>query len=193
MAQIIQDQNSIDLEPIAPTSIHKLEVILDPLGSDRCRTDLKDSAFYLWYNSGKPKAMTLLDAIKATFTDIEKFPSAGTINNWVIEFRTRADDLDRQMHEQLDAAIVGQKVEMLRRHARIGVKMQDVALAYLDDHAEEISPGGAIRLLVEGVRIERESSGIPEALEKMTKLSDEQLLEQIKQLATSSSVTLEEE
>ena len=69
--------------------------------------------------------------------------------------------------------------------------MQNLSLEYLEAHADDLTSAGAVRLLVEGIRIERESKGVPEALEKMSKMSDADLLEEVKKLATSSSVTLE--
>jgi hypothetical protein len=47
-----------------------------------------------------------------------------------------------------------------------------------------------VRLLVEGVRIERESRGISTTLEKITGLSDEELEKQVRQIVERSPVEL---
>jgi len=67
-----------------------------------------------------------------------------------------------------------------------------MSIRFLNENQDVLSAPAAVRLLVEGIRIERESRGIPAALDKMQNMSDEQLLDEIKELMTSSSVSLEE-
>jgi len=95
------------------------------------------------------------------------------------------------VQKSVDLVLIQTKVEMLERHAQVGTKMQDIALEYLEEHAEEMSAPAAVRLLVEGIRIERESRSIPEALAKLTSLSDEQLLKEI--VKTFEEAPLEDE
>lgn len=151
----------------------------------------KEAYFYTWYNNGRPAAPKLHDLLKEKFPD--KFiPVESTLDGYLPEYKRRAMELDAAAHAQIEAAVIAEKVEMLKRHAVTGLRMQDIALEYIDAHRGDMSMPAAVRLLVEGVRIERESRGIPEALERMSRMTDEQLLEEVKQLMTSSSVTLEE-
>jgi len=75
---------------------------------------------------------------------------------------------------------------MLKRHAVVGKKMQDIALEYLDDPdvINKLSPNSATRLLVEGLKIERVSVGMPDVLEDVMTKTDEELLDDITKLIT---------
>lgn len=187
MEQEDQDKSLLNLEPEATTN--KSNFATSFLGSYP-RKELKEELFYYWYNNRKLGAKKIYDALEEQYPEAD-LPSRSTFALWIREYNHRAIELDRQVHQQLEEAVVAEKVEMLKRHASVGVVMQNMAIDYLQAHADDLTSAGAIRLLVEGVRIERDSKGIPEALEKMSKMSDDQLLEEVKRLATSSSVTLE--
>jgi len=53
-----------------------------------------------------------------------------------------------------------------------------------------LSANAAVRLLVEGVRIERDSVGLPQALEKMIDADDEDLLERVQKLTKESQAEI---
>lgn len=151
----------------------------------------REKLFYVWYNNGRPGVKDFYKILVKELPEFE-LPAESIISILIPEFKDRAIELDMQVHEQLTAMVVAEKVEMLKRHATIGFKIQDIALEYIENHKDEITPSGAIRLLVEGVRIERESRGIPEALDKMSRMSDDELLDEVKSLLSSTSVTLED-
>ena len=152
-----------------------------------------EKVFYIWYNHGKPGGGKLLQYIPAELDEFGRLPTAFLLANWIMEeFVPRAELLDKQVKEQLDSLVVAEKVEMLKRHADIGFKMQDMAINFLNENQDVLSAPAAVRLLVEGIRIERESRGIPAALDKLRDMSDEKLMDEIKSLMTSSSVTLED-
>lgn len=187
MEQENQDQSLQDSEPEVITERSNFATSF--LGSNP-RNELREELFYYWYNNRKLGAKKVYDKLEEDYPEAD-LPSRNTFALWIREYNYRAIELDRQVHQQLEEAVVAEKVEMLKRHASVGVVMQNMAIDYLQAHADDLTSAGAIRLLVEGVRIERDSKGIPEALEKMSKMSDDQLLEEVKRLATSSSVTLE--
>ena len=183
MEQEDQEPNLVILEPQTPNLNKSF------LGHE-ARPELKEEVFYFWYNNRRMSIRKFYEKLQEEYPD-EPLPSVNTIQFWIREFLPRARDLDLQVHQQLEATVIAEKVEMLKRHAKVGLRMQNLSLDYLEAHADDLTSAGAVRLLVEGIRIERESKGVPEALEKMSKMSDEQLLEEVKKLATSSSVTLE--
>ena len=59
------------------------------------------------------------------------------------------------------------------------------------DHRDELTASASVRLLVEGLRIERESVGIPEMFEKMQDKSDQELLEEVQKLIETNKVEFE--
>jgi hypothetical protein len=60
--------------------------------------------------------------------------------------------------------------------------MQDFAIDYLERNKEKINQNSAVRLLIEGIRIERESRGLPTMITKIQDSSDEDLMKQIQNL-----------
>jgi hypothetical protein len=174
-----------------PDSFLNSSYAMSNVGSDTYNPDLREKVFYLWYNNGRPGFVKTKELINLNLPD-EIHPNDWSLKDWLSDFNLRAFELDKRIHEQLDAVVIAEKVEMMKRHAKTGKYMQNIALQYIKDHLEGLSPTTSLRMLVEGVRIERESRGIPEALEKMLKMSDEDLMTEIKQLLTSSSVTLED-
>ena len=146
--------------------------------------DYKNKVFTIWYNEGKPPPKTLFEKIPPPETNYGVRPSETTLKSWVFSqpWKKRANDLDAGVRQSVDLALIQTKVEMLERHARLGEKMQDMGIEYLEDHKDDITAQAAVRLIVEGVRIQVESMGIPGALAKLTRLPDEQLLEEIKKL-----------
>jgi hypothetical protein len=150
-----------------------------------------EKVFYIWYNHGKPSAKMLIPYIPADLDEWGRVPNWSTVESWLEDFFVpRANALDAEVKAKLDALLISEKVDMLKRHADVGLKMQDMAIQYLNENRDEISAPAAVRLLVEGIRIERESRGIPAALDKMMNMSDEELTDELKKLMTTSS-TLE--
>ena len=151
-----------------------------------------DQVFTQWYSMGKP-AVKRFSQVVMPYDDgsFSHKPSVYTLQRWIFEsFNDRAKMLDDQVMQQLNQKLVAEKVEMLNRHAEIGSHIQDMALDYLDEHKDQLNVTNSVRLLVEGVRIERESRGISTTLEKITGLSDEELEKQVRQIVERSPVEL---
>lgn len=118
------------------------------------------------------------------------YPTQSTLYAWINtnEWNERGNELDQKVMNTLDATLIQEKVEMLHRHTQVAEKMQSLAVDAIEKHLIEerdpewLTASSAIRLLTEGIRIERESRGIPGMLEKISKRSDEDLLEDIKKL-----------
>lgn len=155
--------------------------------------DYVRKAFYLWYNGGKLPAQILWNQLPDTAEGIK--PTRITLERWIKnDFAPLAAELDVKVQTEIQARLIEEKISMFTRHAKVGKQMQEMAIEYLEEHRGELSSNNAIRLLVEGWRIERESVGLPTALEKMRDMSDDDLLEEVKQLMSSSQlVPLEDE
>jgi len=125
----------------------------------------------------------------------ERIPTTHTLGIWMRGemFQSQATELDKQVSTELEARLVKEKVEMLTRHADIGVKMQDLAIDYIEHNSDQLSSNAYVRLLIEGIRIERESKGIPQALEKMMSRTDEELLEEVRELTEGAQVEILED
>lgn len=174
------------------TSIHEYAETGD--GCVGFSSHYKDDAFLLWYSSGKPS----IPRLRALITDElgvdptnNRIPNVTTVTRWMDEeFRSRADVLDQEVDNKLQEQVVQQKVEMLQRHALIARTMQETALAYLEEHGLG-SSRNALVALTEGLKIERESVGIIPFFEKISDLSDDALMSELKRLVSKSPVTFE--
>ena len=155
--------------------------------------DYKYQTFLLWYNSGRPGGKKLRQMIPSNWG--ETIPTSATLHIWVNgeKFQSQAEELDKQVSIELESRLVKEKVEMLSRHSKLGVYMQNMATDYLEKNESSLSANAAVRLLIEGIRVERESKGIPQALEKMMNKTDEELLEEIKSLTEGVQVEILEE
>jgi hypothetical protein len=143
----------------------------------------KDDMFLLWYKLGKPSSTKFSNhALPNENGDI---PFKGTIDNWIEEdWGERAAKLDQEIMQKIEEEVIAEKMTMLKQHTEIARNIQDMAIEYLETHKDQMTPSTAVRMLIEGIRIERESRGMPEVLENLSNASDEKLLKQIENLAT---------
>jgi len=150
--------------------------------------DYQLEVFFTWYNTGKPNNKQLSELIKPDPVSGNK-PSERTLKEWIINrFTVRAIELDNAVAERIEQELVQQRVGMLERHAQLGMKMQDMGLEYLEDHGVG-SARNAITLLVRGVEIEHEARIAPiDILSKLDKMSDEQLIEDLKKYASGNVI-----
>lgn len=149
--------------------------------------EYKKTVFYTWYNAGKCSNEILHEIIPFPKTNYGRKPTKTTLQIWIREnFIDHAAKLDEGVEKTLDEAMIKTKVEMLQRHVELARNMQDIGLDFLANTEKDMTAASAVRLLVEGIRIERESIGIPGALEKMSDKTDEELLEELKKMLKGS-------
>ena len=149
-----------------------------------------DDAFRMWYSAGKPNVRQLYQMLSDN-PDGKK-PSHTSLHKWIKEeFLERAMEMDQEVVDALQEKLIQSKVEMMERHVEVSKKMIEKGFKVLDDPNVDISVGNAVRMVIEGVRIERESNGIPEMLRKMAMMTDEQVIKTIEQLASKSPVEYE--
>jgi len=95
-------------------------------------------------------------------------------------WRKRAEAKDADDRRKLLDADEGARREMLDRHTAAGQAMQALASRYfaqiLKDHLEDLAPGQARLLLMDGIRTEREAMGLPKHLMELTLKSTDDLL-----------------
>lgn len=148
-----------------------------------------DELFLLWWKQGRPG----VDRFRAMIppNELGNTPSIETLHKWKKDWNEKANELDAEFYGQVTAEAMAEKAEMLRRHTQVGTKMQDMAIKYLEENEDELTVTSATRLLIEGVRIERESRGIPDALSKMSEKSDDQLLDELQKLMSGDLIDIQ--
>lgn len=129
-----------------------------------------------------------IEKIKTTITQIQE--EANHEREWVqrvLPYRPSTETLDRAKAET-----VAEKVEMNTRHANIAADMIGYGVAWLIDHIDSLRPETAIKLIVEGVKIEKESRGIASALAKISKMGDDDLDDTISKLLAEVNMQQEQ-
>lgn len=151
----------------------------------------KDKLFVLWYEKGRPP-IKIFWGYMPLDNDGRK-PSLTTLHGWVNDtWKSRADANDELANDEMNARLVGEKVEMLTRHAKVGERMQIIAMDFIEEYKDELTSSTAVRMLVEGVRIERDSRGVGTAFRSMLETSDEDLLLAIEELVGKASVEIQQ-
>jgi hypothetical protein len=142
----------------------------------------------VYFKLGKPSAESLHFSVPPDAYG--RRPNRNILFKWINsdEWKDRIHNLDEMVSAELNGRLVQEKVKMLEEHTKIAGRMQEIGLDYLESHAGELTSATAIKLLTEGIRIERESRGIPDALRKMTELSDEALKKRIQDIYSRSPV-----
>ena len=152
--------------------------------------EYKYKMFLLWYKQGRLGMYAFHDMV--TLDDTGSKPSLSTLKAWQIQWKLEAEILDNQVRTELEKRMVKEKVEMLSRHADLGKQMQDLGIEFITDpdNKDSLTSATAVRLLVAGVEIERDSRGLPDALKKIMTQSDDKLLEEIKELTKNSPIEI---
>lgn len=164
------------------------ENFIEGINKSSFTDEYKNSVFMIWYRAGRVNPVTLYGIIP--LSPEGKKPTRVTLGHWLDEYRPRADELDELVKDELDGRLVKEKIEMLNRHADIALEIQGKALDYLrDKEKSDLNAASAVRLLVEGIRIEKESRGIPRILSKMAGMTDDDLLKKAEELLLRSPIT----
>ena len=151
--------------------------------------EYRQEAFLIWYENNKPSAVELRKLIINSFEETAVVPSAAALSIWISTFFIpKAYELDLQVSERLDEKAIASKVEMMNRHAQLGREMQTMGIEYLREKGLG-SSRNAIVALVHGFEIERQSN-VPTDFEKLEKMTDDALLDELKKLATNSVVEI---
>ena len=158
------------------------------LDRSRFTKEYQEDVFMVWYRAGKVSAHALLGIIPV---DIDgRKPTRTALKRWIQDFQIRAEPLDDIVKAEMSNLLVKEKIEMLNRHAKVAVELQEKALDYLRNVKDvDLGSSSAVRLLVEGIRIERISRGVPQMLEKMAQMSDDDLLREAEKLLLRSPIT----
>lgn len=150
--------------------------------------EYKKQIFILWYNSGKPHAAELKRVIKEPDPLTNQLFTERQLSSLIsTEFRALADYFDNEVAKALETKLVSEKVEMLREHAELGKEIAKMGMKYLEEHGIGGSRN-ALNAIIQGLKIERESRGTPIELAKIAKMSDDQIIDELKTLVEGSEI-----
>lgn len=151
----------------------------------------KEQLFLSWYKHGRLSPYKFRIELLKRDEQGDK-PTLQTLKNWIHkDWTPRANLLDEQVREELEARAVQEKVEMLDRHAKLGKHLQTKGLQYIEDNYDRLTASTAVRMVVEGVKIEQSSVGVGTALRKMLDSSDEDLLKEAMEILEKADVEIQ--
>ena len=146
--------------------------------------EYKSVVFQIWYSNNRPLPSKLLEMIPED--ESHRKPDVKNLGKWISFWGEDADRLDIEVKRNIDIDLVGQRAEMLKKQANSGKALQDMGMTYLEEHGFD-KASDALRAVVDGVRIERESRGLGEALDRIFKMDDEALRKELVHLLQRDS------
>ena len=151
----------------------------------------KEQARALWYKSGRPAPIALHDLLPPEPIS-GTVPGVTTLRVWVHhDWKEWAEEMDAMVEDQIKGKLVEEKVAMFERFTKVGQEMQDLAIEWLNKNKDKMNAIAAVRLLVDGIRIEQEARGVPQVLRKLITATDEDLLKRAKELLTKAPMLTE--
>jgi hypothetical protein len=141
----------------------------------------KNELFYLWWKMGKPAAGRFILEIRPQ--EDGKTPNQLTVQRWITEeWEERAKPLEDEIRANFEKDLVAEKIAMYREQAAQAKDLRKQAFNWLVEHADELTPSTAVRLWETCINIEHTVSGVPEALDKMMNMDNEELEEAAREL-----------
>ena len=142
-----------------------------------------------WYRRGRPRVHEFHPFIKPN--KYNQIPSTSVLAKWMKRWHTRAKQIDEEVFVQLKRRLAAEKVQILERHAEQAREMQNIAIEWLREHRNELTPASAVRLYVAAHDLEMRAIGFKGQAGDAEK-TDEELLEELKALIADSPAEFEQ-
>jgi len=151
-----------------------------------------EQIFYIWYESGRATGAALQKVLPAAPNGAK--PNRNIVADWMRSYGwiERADVLDVQRSNLLDKRAIARRADMLERQAKIGKALLDKGYNYIQEH-EPTSVAEAVKLVVEGKTMERESLGYSEILQKYGQMQNTELDSELRKLLGAGDEEIEGE
>src|SRR3990167_756154 len=145
----------------------------------------KETVFAIWYENERAGVTRLHGLVPVD--EYDRKPPLAMLGKWMEdgEWNIRADILDEQASSSLDIKLVESRIEIFKKHAEIGHKLQEIGLAYFEEH-ELKNEAIALKAIIDGARLERESLGLGTALAKVFSMNDNELQKELQKLLNKS-------
>ena len=143
--------------------------------------------FDAWYLAGRPNTPI---GIRRVIPPHEsgKTPSLVTIHKWVTQgaWDLWGDEMDARVADLSDENLVQQKVQMLRNHQEQAKKVSQKALNHILDMGFD-SSSAAVNAFFKGLEEQRKTAGFSDLLEKLEKMTNNQVEQEIIALLNRAS------
>lgn len=145
---------------------------------DRFPEDYIEKCFTVWVGADRPTTDRLIKILPEN-QDGHK-PSVTTLQVWKrkYDWYGRADKINAQALEKANEFIITKKSELLIKQFNEALKVSDVAFAHLISGTFD-SSSAAVQAFFRGLEEQRKVVGISDMLEKMSKMNDEEIRQEI--------------
>ena len=149
--------------------------------------DYINACFNTWYMSFRPSAPTAIRKLLPAHPS-GRLPSVAQIKRWVIAgaWDSRADELDTRVKEKNDKLLINAKAQMLREHTEMAKQVSDKALAHILEEGFD-SSASAVQAFYRGLEEQRKTQGFSDLLEKLDKMTNNDVEREIIALLTRAS------
>ena len=163
-----------------------MPTIKDIIAGEEYSSDYREAAFRAWYQAERPTMSKLRELLNPDSRG--RIPELSVIGHWKLDddWDARADALDGNAQIQLDNQSIQARIEMLQKHAQMGKELSDKGREYLSKNGFDTG-AEAIRAIIEGVKLERQSAGYAEFLARIADASDEDLNKELQKMLTKGS------
>jgi len=145
-------------------------------------TDYKERLFMMWYKAGKPEITSFCR--KYLIEDENGHtPTKERVTVWANRegWRERAGVMDAEVSRELENMAIQEKIAMFKRHAEIGKTVMEKGFDFLETEGFD-KASDALKAIFDGAELEKASVGIPQALLKLSSMTDTQLSSLIENL-----------
>lgn len=139
--------------------------------------------FYLWYDGGRKLTNSFLNILPKSPDG--RIPAKATLISWINTrgWTERADALDGEISLALDNEVIEKRKEMYRKQVEIADELVKKGMEFLNNKDNGIkTDASAIRAIDLGLSTQRVSTGMAESYAKISKMSDEQLNNELQKL-----------
>ena len=153
---------------------------------ERYSKEYKKAMSLKWYNSNRPTAGKFI-------LEMEPFdgkvPNQFTLQTWMRDWEKEYESYDRAIEERLQDEVVASKVKMYSKIIKDAAELNHASFEWLKANINELTPSVAVRLWTDTIEIMKGLSGLPEAIERMMKMDDAELVEETAKILQDSNIT----
>jgi len=142
----------------------------------------KESCFQSWYAAGCPTARNKIEEILPE-DEYGRKPNLDVLRTWrnADNWDLRADGLDERVNRTIEDSLVAAKVGMLEQQAKRARAIQEKGMEFLDENGFD-SSSSAVQAIIRGAELERTSLGLSDAIMKLAKLTNDELMAETKKM-----------
>ena len=158
------------------------------MGQTEYPEEYYEKVFYLWYKGGRKEGNAFINSLPPSHDG--RKPSKFTVIDWknTKGWVERADALDAEVSRAIDQDIVNERREMFKEQVVVANELVKLGRIYLNDEKNGIkTDASAIRAIDLGLSTQRISTGMAEAYFKISKMTDNQLDNELKKLLGGKS------